>query len=636
MNAKFICAIACVCTYFNVINAQTNTFPTTGNAGVGTLSPATTLQVIGKSRFGGTGNYAQFDETGNFKLVGSAIYKIDDNKYAFQSLNNINYGLFLNATDKFWEFKDSTATPVFKIGTDAGNVMFKGGLSVGKTIIPPANGLFVSGKVGIGTSTPEVKLQVTGGNEVSLTGGGSIITGFTTDRNLAIDNNEIQARNNSVADKLLLNKNGGNVGIGTSNPIAPLNIDGGGALSLKGGGFIVAGSTSDFNLGISNGAIQARNNGAGSLLTLNKDGGDVVFGGSVGIGGTPSAKFHVLLGTQSTLTDGGYIVAGFTTLNNIVIDNAGMQARNNGQAQVLNLNPHGGTVYTPEAMQVGSLFLTEDEIDFGAGRGPGLRGDLGNTAIKTVGNLRPDIDNLWNLGSSFKRWTEVWSVDGSINTSDARDKTNIRDLNYGLKEIMKLHPIRFNWKNKTENGDKLGLIAQDLQRVLPEVVKDYEYKKDSTGKTEKIPAARLGVMYADIIPVLVKGMQQQQQIIEEQNKKIETLTQLVNQLMNNNAATNNESKISTEEIVSPALLEQNAPNPFNANTIIRYSIPSTAKQSSLIITNVNGQTLKTFSLNNKGVGQITIYANQLAAGNYFYFLLIDGRKTGTRKMVLTK
>ena len=136
-------------------------------------------------------------------------------------------------------------------------------------------------------------------------------------------------------------------------------------------------------------------------------------------------------------------------------------------------------------------------------------------------------------------------------------------------------------------------------------------------------------------------MQQKQKIIDdqnnkidEQNKKIETLTQLVNQLINKNASVSNQ--INSNEKISSAWLEQNAPNPFNANTIIRYSIPSNAKQSSLIITNTNGQTIKTFSINKKSSGQTTIYANELAAGNYFYSLLIDGKSAGTRKMILTK
>ena len=150
-------------------------------------------------------------------------------------------------------------------------------------------------------------------------------------------------------------------------------------------------------------------------------------------------------------------------------------------------------------------------------------------------------------------------------------------------------------------------------------------------------------MYADIIPVLIRGMQQQQQMIEkqqqtinEQNEKIETLTQLVNQLINNNSVQSTESRINSNEIISSALLEQNMPNPFNTNTVIRYSIPSTAKQSSLIITNTGGQTVKTFSINNKGAGSVIIYANELVAGTYFYSLVIDGKKTNTLKMILTK
>jgi len=53
---------------------------------------------------------------------------------------------------------------------------------------------------------------------------------------------------------------------------------------------------------------------------------------------------------------------------------------------------------------------------------------------------------------------------------------------------------------------------------LPEVVKDHEYRIDTTGKTEKIPARHLGVMYADIIPVLIKAIQEQQQEIDALKK----------------------------------------------------------------------------------------------------------------------
>ncbi|MEP6514023.1 MAG: tail fiber domain-containing protein [Parafilimonas sp.] len=71
-----------------------------------------------------------------------------------------------------------------------------------------------------------------------------------------------------------------------------------------------------------------------------------------------------------------------------------------------------------------------------------------------------------------------------MNTSDARGKTNIRDLNYGLKDIMKLRPVKFNWKNNADEGDKLGVIAQEIKKVLPEVVRDWEYEIDEVNRKE--------------------------------------------------------------------------------------------------------------------------------------------------------
>jgi hypothetical protein len=69
------------------------------------------------------------------------------------------------------------------------------------------------GHLGIGTTAPEVPLQVSQGSDATLTKGGNIICGFTTGVNLVMDNNEIQARNNGLASTLYLNHSGGNVNI---------------------------------------------------------------------------------------------------------------------------------------------------------------------------------------------------------------------------------------------------------------------------------------------------------------------------------------------------------------------------------------------------------------------------------------
>ena len=90
--------------------------------------------------------------------------------------------------------------------------------------------------------------------------------------------------------------------------------------------------------------------------------------------------------------------------------------------------------------------------------------DAGISMLSFNENLVPVTNDMWSLGNSSNQWKEVWAIDGTINKSDAKDKTNIRDLNYGLKEIMQLHPVKFNWKDDLASGDKLGVVAQEIQR----------------------------------------------------------------------------------------------------------------------------------------------------------------------------
>lgn len=122
-------------------NAQ-NTFPATGNTGIGTLSPATSLQVVGTSRFGSITNYSSFDAAGNFSLTGTANYKVTGNRYAFQLAANPNYGLFFNQTIGRYEFRNGAAAPVFYVnGDDGGNGYFSAGLQIGNSLLSNAGNL---------------------------------------------------------------------------------------------------------------------------------------------------------------------------------------------------------------------------------------------------------------------------------------------------------------------------------------------------------------------------------------------------------------------------------------------------------------------------------------------------------------
>lgn len=142
------------------------------------------------------------------------------------------------------------------------------------------------------------------------------------------------------------------------------------------------------------------------------------------------------------------------------------------------------------------------------------------------GSVVPFIDDADSLGNTTNRWNVVFATNGTIQTSDIRLKTNIAQLGYGISEIMQLNPVLFNWKGK-ENGKKnIGLIAQEVDKIIEEVV---NHGKD--------PDKTLGINYAEIIPVLIKGMQEQQETINnqqklmnEQQKQIDELNKIVEQL----------------------------------------------------------------------------------------------------------
>lgn len=157
--------------------------------------------------------------------------------------------------------------------------------------------------------------------------------------------------------------------------------------------------------------------------------------------------------------------------------------------------------------------------------------------LEASGGFHPRNDNTSSFGSSLgtttKRWSSVYANNGVIQTSDVRFKKNIQPLQYGLKEILKLNTISYNWKDNTvgktiipnhQQTTKLGFSAQELLTIIPEVVETHSWvPADENGNFKRIENEKLGVNYSEIIPVLVNAIKEQQEIIEELKTKIERL-----------------------------------------------------------------------------------------------------------------
>jgi hypothetical protein len=150
--------------------------------------------------------------------------------------------------------------------------------------------------------------------------------------------------------------------------------------------------------------------------------------------------------------------------------------------------------------------------------------DGGTNEIAARGDFRPTTDNVYDLGTAGFRWDDVYATNGTVQTSDLREKSNVQNLSYGLAEIMRLRPISFRWTNASYQGTKLGLAAQEVLTVIPEVVKTHDFEASETSdELTKVELARLGVYYSDLIPVLIKATQEQQALIESQQALIEAL-----------------------------------------------------------------------------------------------------------------
>ncbi len=185
-----------------------------------------------------------------------------------------------------------------------------------------------------------------------------------------------------------------------------------------------------------------------------------------------------------------------------------------------------GTQTITNGLYIGSTGVTTDiRLQNGATIDNDTSGVLkltAGTSVNTTATILPTTDNTANLGSGSFRFNTVYASTGTINTSDARLKENIQDIPYGMEQIMKLHPVSFTWKDKKGMTPKLGLIAQEVQPVVPNVVNEDKY---------------LGIYYSDLIPLLIKGVQEQQTALTDSTSTSLSLKTQVDSLLTKYDAT---------------------------------------------------------------------------------------------------
>lgn len=345
-----------------------------------------------------------------------------------------------------------------------------------------------------GSKYLEVEIDPTGGTTYTITGTSQLLS-----VPYALSSGQWGANGNNI-----YNLNSGYVGIGQASPQYPLDVL---SSNFVVGEFTNSGGTdAQLRFGTTSGAIgQVGYAAFDSAMTISTFGSnDILFGsanlvtvlmalkgatGQVGVGTlSPVHGFDIY---QEDLAIGNYNVAGIWLR---------------------------GTATDSFLIQQGSQYT---QFSIGSG-GQGFDFDATNNY------LEPWHNAVTSLGDASFLWSAVYASNGTIQTSDVRMKKNIHDLNLGLNEIMQLRPVSYEWKNG-EGGDNIGFIAQEVEQVLPQAVV-HDHISDAQIARAKaahkdVPQIQdpYGMKYSEIIPVLTKAIQEQQQMITKLQKEVEAL-----------------------------------------------------------------------------------------------------------------
>ncbi|WP_205503913.1 tail fiber domain-containing protein [Rufibacter psychrotolerans] len=243
----------------------------------------------------------------------------------------------------------------------------------------------------------------------------------------------------------------------------------------------------------------------------------------------------------------------------------------------------------------------------------------------------------------------------TFQSSDRNLKKNVREVDNALELISRLKPRSYEFRNdgtyrklSLSPGKHYGLVAQEVEEVLPHLVKESAHhlpqdqnieavllaagkpgsgQKPSLAPAPKEPQETISlkaVNYTELIPLLIKAVQEQQETIHLLSERI---TQL-------EASQGKGASNSPNETPSGIILHQNQPNPFDQATTFRYSLPPGASAQLRVYEASSGKLLKTVPA--PAAGTVTLNTPDLSPGTYLCTLVVNGKIAATKTIVLAR
>lgn len=250
----------------------------------------------------------------------------------------------------------------------------------------------------------------------------------------------------------------------------------------------------------------------------------------------------------------------------------------------------------------------------------------------------------------------IYTDEGLVQLSDSTQKENIETLPSTMDKIKQLRGVTFNYKHDTENSistlsneietieelgatpeisqqiaeeqsrKRIGLVAQEVEQVFPEVI------RTSYSGTK-------GIMYGDLVGVLIEGMKELQDSLNIQAVQIAELQQQINEIkatLSGGSQPKKAPQSTANNKFKDAMLYPNTPNPFNEEATISYRLSANAGTAAICIYDLNGRQLKNYALDvNTISGEVRISASELISGMYIYALIIDNQVIDSKRMTLT-
>lgn len=245
-----------------------------------------------------------------------------------------------------------------------------------------------------------------------------------------------------------------------------------------------------------------------------------------------------------------------------------------------------------------------------------------NSSTRALAVINGGADKFYVYGSG-----SVQAAVGYYTFSDATLKENVQPVPDALEKVLKLRGVTYFYKKTGDDksgeaqAKQLGLIAQEVEKIIPEVVSTNEKGIKS-------------ITYGNLVALLIESTKEQNKLVSDQKEKIAELQQKVESLSSQlNSCCKSGEAIS---VIAASSLSQNIPNPFTENTEIAYSIGAPVQKAALHIFDMQGTLIRTYDNLKAGTGRLVINGGELKAGMYLYSLIADEKEVDTKRMILTK